>query len=229
MFGDATTSIATRNTGLEPLSDHRKRARSASEVSQVEQPCTKHPKPAATATANMAEPQDDDHDARETGILCAACDEPRPQSATLVLKCSHWYCNTCLKYMFQAAMTSTPSAICCGEKISLETARTHIPEDVAERYEDYLLKNKLGKKSVHCSLASCKKILGEITLEKIVQQCKSCQVKTRMGCRKVPHDGICEPADNDEAYDAECARNKWCGCPHCAAVIEHISGCFHMT
>ena len=181
---------------------------------------------------------------------CVACTEVTDPMFSL--SCGHWYCVTCLGYMFtEASKKSYEGSLpvrCCRENIPLSD-QVDLPHDVVTKYNRKLEElDTPVEKRLYCANGVCNIFVQRpnpwvgINGDTTVALCEICSTRTCVYCQAL-HDGTgfhqlgkCErekmeldPSADEQAFIDEAREKGWKECYRCGAVVEKSKGCDHMV
>ncbi|PQE30433.1 IBR finger domain protein [Rutstroemia sp. NJR-2017a WRK4] len=165
---------------------------------------------------------------KEQTEICEACWDAVNTFELARAPCGHLYCRTCLRGLFEAAMTDEslfpPS--CCHQHISPEENAILLTAEIIHMFD----KKKIEFSTIdrtYCCIPTCSSFIDPQYIDSDIATCPDCSTTTCAIC-KAAHEGDCP---NDVALQRilEVAReNKWQRCYECNALVELDHGCNHI-
>lgn len=163
-------------------------------------------------------------------LTCTSCDDEN-DTISFTAPCRHSYCDDCLASYVKSALEPVGvfPPVCCNLPITLQSARAHLPHDLAKRYQDKHLAI-LTSCSLLCAQSGCCVVIPP---EKIVDglgHCSACNNHTCAKCRLQGHKQEPCPTDEEQRDVRDLAKKRgWQTCYRCNNMIELNFGCNHMT
>ncbi|KAI5794517.1 hypothetical protein DFH27DRAFT_463763, partial [Peziza echinospora] len=163
-------------------------------------------------------------------VTCLSDDIPRHQAAKL--HCGHYFCNDCLKRLFDLSLTD-PAHMpprCC--------TRDHIPLKHVDRLLTYQTKKLWNKKyaeyttanRIYCPTRDCGEWIQPRDIMGKIGRCSRCKGKVCTMCNGKAHGLKDCPKDEDLKVFVETAKaNGYQRCFSCRSVVELERGCNHIT
>lgn len=199
-----------------------------------------HPKPAAQPNSHRpaeemqqntstTEPRDPDEPLRT--MQCVGCQEEHVVGTILEAPCGHSYCRACLVIMFTKTLTNESlfPPNCCQQDLPTDGFAEILPatllvEFIAKAVE-YGTSNK-----IYCHRQQCSAFIPKEDIYRGIAWCPKCRQATCADCKAAPHlEKDCPPDKDEEMVLSLARREGWIRCNDCNHVIEHISGCNHMS
>lgn len=145
------------------------------------------------------------------------------------LNCKHYLCLECIREFFLESMIhqSLFPPRCCGNNVDLlYSSHSLTKEELLKfkvKYKEYLY-----EKSHNCIV--CKFKVSSKTQKSKVIKCEQCNTIQCKSCKEIKNDFTCMCIDEEDKDIIEFAQcTGWSRCISCGYLIEHISGCRHMT
>ncbi|PQE21735.1 IBR finger domain-containing protein [Rutstroemia sp. NJR-2017a BBW] len=177
----------------------------------------------------QAEPSSRAVSRKEQTEVCGACRDEVNTFELARAPCGHVYCRTCLRGLFEAAMTdeSLFPPRCCRQHISPEEHCILLTAEIIQRFD----KKKIEFSTInrtYCCIPTCSSFIAPQYINSDIATCPDCSATTCAIC-KAAHEGDC-PNDVVLQRMLEVAReNGWQRCHACRAVVELDHGCNHIT
>ena len=157
---------------------------------------------------------------------CVSCGEINLESYISLKLYDHCYCDDCANSWVTASLepSSAFPPVCCGNNITLEVFRNHLPPDLADQFIRKEQSN--SQQPAHCSVP-------KLAVDNIVGskgRCSACNRYTCAKCRKSWHDHTDCAVGEERAQVIEIAKKEgWQSCYRCGNLVEPNFGCYHMT
>jgi hypothetical protein len=161
--------------------------------------------------------------------VCEACREEVNIFEVARAPCGHVYCRTCLRDLFEAAMTdeSLFPPRCCRLHISPEENCVFLTAELIQRFDKKKIEFATENRT-YCCMPTCSTFIESQYISGDIATCPNCSSKTCAIC-KGAHEGDC-PSDVALQQTLEVAeRNEWQRCYACRTLIELDHGCNHIT
>jgi hypothetical protein len=165
---------------------------------------------------------------------CSVCDEEDVRGFRL--GCSHDYCVACMRRTLKRVMNdfSLLPFRCCEIPIDMECARILLKRKDADRLFAKIEENK-AKNKMFCPRCSRFINLDLLDTSSVIVVPCACGTWLCASCKTAAHSGrscrenqAAVTGSNELVLDM--ARQQgWKQCPKCQTMIEHVSGCNHMT
>lgn len=165
-------------------------------------------------------------------VECIACCSDVPHTKAYINSCSHVYCSKCVNRLFKKAVRdeSLWPPQCCKTEMPVGAIEHLLREDLIP-----LVKARQVEMSTPLSdrtyCAGCAKFIpGDRILEKGAT-CSECLTSTCTVCKEKVHQGDCHSKLQQDIKDLEALaeKNGWKKCSNCLMLVEHNTGCNHMT
>ncbi|CAI7595821.1 unnamed protein product [Penicillium bialowiezense] len=163
--------------------------------------------------------------------VCICCSKAQEG---LQVKCSHFYCNSCLIYMVTISLkgeTSFPPQ-CCQQPFTGSRMKKAIGSALYCKIKERKIEINDPQKT-YCASVKCGRYIAPKTsslwktTRETVSTCE-CGVRTCRECKSFAHAGICVNM-LDEAFEKMKVVRKWQDCYKCGRTVERIDGCRNMT
>lgn len=165
----------------------------------------------------------------------------RIQGPSIRAPCGHYYDVGCMRQLFETATTDEslfpPS--CCRRPIPLTSVWGHLSDRLQSTFEEkrreFTVQNR-----VYCAKPSCSRFLAaqqdrsHTLRDHPSRKCSApgCGTITCLRCKnEVKHSfkHLCADSEMDKPALKLAKDVGWARCPGCATMVEHNSGCYHMT
>ena len=177
-------------------------------------------------------------DAVFSSARCDACYEVDGEVAAVKLPCGrHSYCSSCLAMAFHSATTAGAAALppkCCGVALGENLARGNLllsGSDFAKYRMAVLEARTPAADGMFCP--GCSQFIVVKDKPRLFKCTGPTCIQLLCGtCKALAHpDEPCPaaPTAADSQLAALAAENEWQTCPGCAAIVELIEGCNHIS
>lgn len=163
-------------------------------------------------------------------LTCTSCGDEN-DTISFTAPCKHTYCDDCLAPYVKSALelVGVFPPVCCNLPITLQSARAHLPDDLAERYQEKHLAI-LASCSLSCAQSGCCVVIPSERIVDGVGHCAACNNYTCAKCRLQGHKQEPCPTDEEQREVRDLAKKQgWQTCYRCNNMIELNFGCNHMT
>ncbi|KAF2703138.1 hypothetical protein K504DRAFT_444366 [Pleomassaria siparia CBS 279.74] len=168
-----------------------------------------------------------------TRFQCTACMDRFPIARMITAKCSHRYCDKCMKELF---MRSTKDEglyppRCCKQPIPLQIVAEFLSGDELSAFQLASIEFATVDK-VYCSNKLCRTFIppDHISVGLDRATCRKCGHHTCSLCNNTYHTGTDCPDDAALRETRELAKSmEWQTCYRCNRVVDLRSGCNHIT
>ncbi|KAH0160733.1 hypothetical protein KCU67_g6615, partial [Aureobasidium melanogenum] len=165
-------------------------------------------------------------------IECLACCTDVVRTEAYINTCGHPYCRKCVNRLFKTAVRdeSLWPPQCCKAEMSIKTIEHLLREDLIP-----LVKVRQVEMSTHISdrtyCATCTTFIPENKIREKTGTCSKCWTSTCTECKEKDHIGDCQIKLQQDIKDLEllAEKNGWKKCSNCLMLVEHNTGCNHMT
>lgn len=151
------------------------------------------------------------------------------------IPCGHSYCRPCLRQMTFTAMNDEcmfPPR-CCSQSIPSKPILTSLASQEKVNFLTTMEEFKTPiRERWYCPAVNCGKWISPKMLrnQSQAQKCPYCRTKICSGCRARDHPlKECSTDPGLVAVLRQAQIQRWQRCYNCRALVEHISGCGHMT
>jgi hypothetical protein len=165
-------------------------------------------------------------------VECIACCREGPRGKSYSNACSHTYCSKCINRLFRKANRddSLWPPQCCKAEMPIEDIEHLLRDDLVP-----LVKARQAEMSVpilertYC--VACSAYVPQDTIHGNSALCHKCWTSTCSNCKEKAHVGDCQNKLEQEIKDLEALAEKegWKKCSTCMMIVEHNTGCNHMT
>ncbi|KAG9844860.1 hypothetical protein KCU98_g7097, partial [Aureobasidium melanogenum] len=165
-------------------------------------------------------------------VECLVCGDEYPRIDCFVNSCSHVYCSGCINRLFKKALrddTLWPPQ-CCKADMHIESV-SHLLQSqlipLVKARQDEMSTPILNR--VYC--IECSSFIREGMILGKEAMCPECFATTCKECKKEAHTGDCQHELEQDIEDLEKLANErgWKKCSTCLMLVEHHTGCNHMT
>ncbi|KAI0472489.1 hypothetical protein F4859DRAFT_484383 [Xylaria cf. heliscus] len=161
---------------------------------------------------------------------CTACGELKHGTDLARAPCEHEYCSGCLELLFQTAMSDERlfPPRCCRQVIPVDANCSRLSGNLVQRFEQKSIELSTRDRT-YCHHPTCSIFIPPSNIKDGIAQCPECAIQTCATCKGAIHQGDC-PADEALQAVLQVAQQEgWQRCPKCSTMIEHKTGCFHIT
>ncbi|EME79959.1 uncharacterized protein MYCFIDRAFT_56529 [Pseudocercospora fijiensis CIRAD86] len=168
-----------------------------------------------------------------TQYVCSVCRDRYPSAQTIKVECEHRYCIDCAKGLFRRATkdeTLFPPR-CCKKNIDPLLVKRHMSAEEAQAFDAAAVEFSTVDR-VYCSNRSCGRFVPPTLIDSGTRaaRCEQCGIYTCAMCKNGQH--LNKDCPEDPALRETRALAKemgWQTCRRCQTLVEHRSGCNHMT
>jgi hypothetical protein len=165
-------------------------------------------------------------------VECVACCTEASRNRSHTNSCSHSYCSRCIKRLSKKAVhdDSLWPPQCCKAEMPIEEIECLLPEDLI-----ILVRARQVEMGVpildrtYC--VDCSAFIPQDRIHERTALCHSCWTSTCSECKEKAHVGDCQNKLEQHIKDLEtlAEREGWKKCSTCLMIVEHNTGCNHMT
>jgi hypothetical protein len=167
-----------------------------------------------------------------TIVECLVCCRERDRSLTHINSCGHVYCQKCINRLFRKSLrdeTLWPPQ-CCGTVMSFENVRHLLRADLEPKIKVREAEMSIPPvERVYC--VNCSAFISKDRVYGKRATCLACGTITCTDCTRMDHAGECqeEVKQAKKQLEALAAEEGWKTCSECHMIVEHNTGCNHMT
>ena len=165
-------------------------------------------------------------------VECVACCKEVLSSEAHSNSCSHVYCSKCINKLFRKAVRdeSLWPPQCCKAEMPIKEIEHLLGKKLLP-----LVKARQVEMSVtipdrtYCR--QCSAFIPQAQIHGTDAICPECWTSTCTECKETFHVGDCENGLQQDVEDLEALAEKegWKKCSTCTMIVEHNTGCNHMT
>lgn len=165
-------------------------------------------------------------------IECVACCREVPRSKSYSNSCGHAYCAKCVNRLLKKAVhdDSLWPPQCCKAEFSLENFKSLLREDLVPLVEARQIEMSVGiLDRIYC--VGCSTFIPGDSVQGKNATCPACMMTMCTECKEETHVGGCQNKLEQDIKDLEALAQKegWKKCSNCLMIVEHNTGCNHMT
>ncbi|KAG9516063.1 hypothetical protein KCU93_g9291, partial [Aureobasidium melanogenum] len=165
-------------------------------------------------------------------VECVACCKQVPRTDTCSNSCGHPYCRKCVNMLFKMAAhdDSLWPPQCCQTEFLIEDVKPLLREGLIPVIEARQVEMSVPiLDRVYC--VGCSTFISEDFIQEDSATCPTCMMTTCTECKEEVHVGGCRNKLEQETKDLEALAQKegWKKCSKCLMIVEHNTGCNHMT
>ncbi|KAH0367815.1 hypothetical protein KCU65_g4466, partial [Aureobasidium melanogenum] len=165
-------------------------------------------------------------------VECVACLNEVPRTETYSNSCGHPYCRKCVNRLFKKAAhdDSLWPPQCCQAEFSIENVKPLLREGlipVIEARQAEMSVPILDR--IYC--VDCSTFIPEDFIQEDNADCPVCWTSMCTECKEKAHTGGCQNKLEQDIKDLEALAEEegWKKCSKCLMIVEHHTGCAHMT
>jgi hypothetical protein len=169
---------------------------------------------------------------RPSKIECIACCSEIPHDKSHSNSCGHVYCKKCVNRLFRKAVrddTLWPPQ-CCKAEMPIKDIQHLLHEDLISsvRAREVEMSVPISERT-YC--VNCSAFLPRERYREKSAFCYECLTSTCSECKEKAHVGDCQnKLEQDiKVLEALAAKEGWKKCSTCMMIVEHNTGCNHMT
>lgn len=165
-------------------------------------------------------------------VECVACLKQVPRTETYSNSCSHPYCRKCVNRLFKKAARddSLWPPQCCQAEFSIEDVKPLLREGLVPVIEARQVEMSVPiLDRIYC--VGCSTFIPEDFIQDDNAICPVCVKSMCLEYREEAHAGGCQNKLEQDIKDLEALAEKegWKKCSKCLMIVEHHTGCAHMT
>ncbi|KAG9522308.1 hypothetical protein KCV07_g3105, partial [Aureobasidium melanogenum] len=165
-------------------------------------------------------------------VECVACLKEVPRIETYSNSCGHPYCRNCVNRLFKKAARdeSLWPPQCCQAEFSIKDVKSLLREGLIPVIEARQVEMSVPiLDRIYC--VGCSTFIPEDFIQEDDATCPVCMMIMCTECKEEAHVGGCQNKLEQETKDLEALAQKegWKKCSKCLMIVEHNTGCNHMT
>lgn len=164
---------------------------------------------------------------------CVACGDKVEFYDVLDARCGHAYCQDCVHQLFTASFKdeSLFPPRCCRQPLTEGDIDIFLTRELWDEYLEKEVEFATTNRT-YCHFRACSAFIAPANCNsfKGYARCQKCPRLTCLKCKKKHHGAKdCPPDPEDLVLLALAEGEGWQRCGRCASVVEHNTGCYHIT
>lgn len=164
---------------------------------------------------------------------CIICGEEKEFYDVVEAPCKDSYCQDCLQELFTKSFTDEGlfPPRCCRQPFVEEDIEIFLTREICDAFKEKEVEFKTTNRT-YCYFQTCSAFIApdKYNTAKGYARCPKCPRLTCVECKKRHHGKNDCPLDEDaQALLALAEQQGWQRCARCDFLVEHNTGCYHMT